>query len=127
MPENGLPERVDRIERKPKARSVEAPSGQRTGQFLSLLADIVEQREYIEFAYHRLDQRMSEGFGRLDQRMTRLDERVGELDRHITDSRQQLTPGLSRLDAKLDQFISQFGPRSRGTTSRRLRPRKRRR
>jgi hypothetical protein len=70
---------------------------------------------------------MSEGFGRLDQRMTRLDERVGELDRHITDSRQQLTPGLSRLDAKLDQFISQFGPRSRGTTSRRLRPRKRRR
>jgi hypothetical protein len=59
--------------------------------------------------------------------MTGLGQSVGELDRRIADSRQRSTEEFSRLERKLDQFISQFGPRSRGTTSRRLRPPKRRR
>ena len=74
MAENGLSERVDRIEQKLDKH------------FLEAREHFVEERKYIEFACERLDKRMSEGFTRLDQRVD------------------GLRAGLARLEVKLDQL-----------------------
>jgi hypothetical protein len=126
MPENGMSERADRIEKKLDALSASVDArfeqvdkrfeqvdkrfeqidrrfNDVDRQFLEVRDHFVEQRQYIEFAYDRLSKR-------------------------IDNSEQKLTEGLSRVERKLDQFIeSQSRPRSSGTTSRRLRPSKRRR
>ena len=111
MAENGLSERVDRIEQKLDK------------QFSEVLEHFVEQRHYIEFAYDKLGKRMTAGFSRLDQRVDDVDKRLAAgfplLD-------QCLTEGFSRLERKFDQVIdTQSRPTS--TTSRRARPSKRRR
>ena len=64
MAENGLSERVDRIEQKLDK------------QFIEVQEHFVEQRQYIEFAYDQLDKRMTAGFSRLDQRVDDLDKRM---------------------------------------------------
>ena len=46
-----------------------------------------EQREYTEFAFARLEQRMDAGFARIDDRFSKMDA------------------GLARVERKLDQFI----------------------
>jgi predicted nucleic acid-binding Zn-ribbon protein len=119
MPENGMSERADRIEKKLDALSASVDArfeqvekrfeqidrrfNDVDRQFLEVRDHFVEQRQYIEFACDRLSKR-------------------------IDNSEQKLTEGLSRVERKLDQFIeSQSRPRSSGTTSRRLRPSKRRR
>ena len=84
-------------------------------QFREVQEHFVEQREYIEFAYGRLDSRMTEGFSGLDRQMT---AGLDRLDRRMTE-------GLSRLEGKLDQFIDvQLRPKA---TTRRRSPSKRRR
>ena len=114
MAENGLFERVDRIEQKLDQ------------QFIEVQEHFVEQRKYIAFAYERLgkridglDKRMTEGFARLDQRIDGLDQRIEGLDQRMTD-------GFSRLERKFDQFID-TPSRPTSATRRRARPSKRRR
>ena len=71
MVENEGLERVVRIEKKFDALSVSV--GERFNnvdeRFDEVRDHFVEQREYIEFAYDRLDRRISEGLARLEQRM----------------------------------------------------------
>ena len=111
MAENGLSERVDRIEQKLEK------------QFSEVQEHFVEQRQYIEFAYDQLGKRMTAGFSRLDRRVVDLDKRMAAgfflLDQRMTD-------GFSHLERKFDQVIdTQSRPTS--TTGRRARPSKRRR
>lgn len=100
MAENGLSERIERIE-----NTLDT-------QFLEVRDHFVEQRQYTELAYDRLRKQMTEGFTRLDGRVDGLDERM--------------TEGFTRLERKIDQLL---GTRSRATTAtqRRARPSKRRR
>ena len=107
MAENGLSERVERIEQKLDK------------QFIEVQEHFVEQRKYREFAYDKLDKRidgldkrMTEGFARLDQRIDGLDQRM--------------TDGFSRLERKFDQFID-TPSRPTSAARRRARPSKRRR
>ena len=111
MAENGLSERVDRIEQKLDK------------QFSKVQEHFVEQRQYIEFAYDQLGKRMTAGFSRLDRRVDDLDKRMAAgfflLD-------QRMTEGFSRLERKFDQVIDTQS-RPTCTASRRARPSKRRR
>lgn len=113
MAENGLPERVERIEHKLDALSVSVDERFKgvDKQFLEVREHFVEQRQYIEFAYEKLDKRMTAGFSRLDQRVDDLDKRM--------------TEGFSRLERKFDQVIDARAPAS--VPRPRARPSKRRR
>ena len=134
-------ERVVRIEKKLDALSISVDE-----RFSEVRDHFVEQREYIEFAYDRLDRRISDGFARLeqrvsegfaasDQRMDTLDQRMDSLDQRMAhgfaaadqrtiDLKHELTEGFSRVERKLDQFIES---QSRSKVTRRARPSKRRR
>jgi flagellar capping protein FliD len=132
MAENGLPERVERIEQKLDK------------QFTDVQEHFAEQRKYIEFAYEKLDKRidgldtrMNEGLASLDQRIDRLDrrltdgfsgldQRIGRLDQRIDRMDQRMTDGFSRLERKFDQFID-TPPRPTSAARRRASPSKRRR
>ena len=100
MAENGLSERVERIDQKLDK------------QFTEVQEHFVEQRKYIAFAYDKLDKRMTDGFARLDQRIEGLDQRM--------------TDGFSRLERKFDQVID-TPSRATSAARRRARPSKRRR
>ena len=107
MVENGLSERVERIEQKLDK------------QFTEVQEHFVEQRRCIAFAYDKLDKRVDG----LDERMTagfaRLDQRTDGLDQRMTD-------GFSRLERKFDQVID-TPSRATSAARRRARPSKRRR
>ena len=60
MAENGLSERVERIEQKLDK------------QFTEVQEHFVEQRKSIEFAYDKLDTRMTEGFSRLGRKFDQI-------------------------------------------------------
>jgi flagellar capping protein FliD len=114
MAENGLSERVERVEQKLDK------------QFTDVQEHFAEQRKYIEFAYDNLDKRidgldtrMNEGLASLDQRIDRLDQRIDRMDQRMTD-------GFSRLERKFDQFID-TPPRPTSAARRRASPSKRRR
>ena len=100
MAENGSSERVERIEQKLDK------------QFTEVQEHFVEQRKSIEFAYDKLDKRMTDGFARLDQRIEGLDRRM--------------TDGFSSLEQKFDQVID-TPSRATSAARRRARPSKRRR
>ena len=118
MAENGLSEQVERIEQKLDK------------QFTEVQEHFVEQRKYIEFAYDKMDQRVTAGFSRLDQRVDDLDKRMTEgfarLDQRIDGLDMRMTDGFSRLERKFDQFIDTKS-RPASATSHRARPSKRRR
>ncbi len=97
MAENGLSERLEqKLDR----------------QFTETQEHFVEQRQYIEFAYEKSDERMTASFSRLDQRVDDLDKRM--------------TEGFSRLERKFDQVIDARS-RPASVPRRRARPSKRRR
>jgi len=114
MAENGSSERVERIENKLDllSESVDQRCKEVDKQFLEVREHFVGQRKYIEFAYDKLDKRMTEGFARLDQRIDGLDQRT--------------TDGFSRLERTFDQFID-TPSRPTSARRRRARPSKRRR
>ena len=141
-------ERVVRIEKTLDALSISVDE-----RFNEVRDHFVEQREYIEVAYDRLDrgisdglarleQRVSEGFAASDQRMDMFDQRMDTLDQRMDsldqrmahgfaaadqrtiDLKHELTEGFSRVERKLDQFIES---QSRSKVTRRARPSKRRR
>jgi hypothetical protein len=74
MPENALSERVTRIEQKLDvlSDSVDARFEQVDKRFVEVQEHFVEQREYTEFAYDRLDRRMTQGFSRLERKIDQL-------------------------------------------------------
>jgi flagellar capping protein FliD len=139
MAENGLSERVERIEQKLDK------------QFTDVQEHFAEQRKYIEFAYDkldkridgldtrmneglasldqridRLDRRMTDGFSGLDQRIGRLDQRIDRMDQRIDRMDKRMTDGFSRLERKFDQFID-TPPRPMSAARHRASPSKRRR
>src|SRR5262245_51697195 len=155
MAENEGLERVVRIEKKLDALSVSVDERFKEvdKRFDEVRDHFVEQREYTEFAYDRLNRRISEGLARLeqrmsegfaasdqrmdkfdqrmdgfDQRMDKFDQRLADgfaaLDQRITSVKEDLTDGLSRVERKLDQFIES---QSRSKKTRRAQPSKRRR
>jgi hypothetical protein len=85
---DALPERVDRIERK-----LDALSSSVDRRFDEVSEHFVEQRQYTEFAFERLDQKMTVRFDRLEGTMT---------------------ARFERLERKLDQFIDGQSPAARG-------------
>ena len=124
MAENGLSERLERIEQKLDQ------------QFSETQEHFVEQRKYIEFVYERLAKRMDgqdkrfEGvdkrFEGLDKRFESLDKRFEGLDERLTGLDNRMIDGFSRLERKFDQVIDARS-RPTGATTRRARPSKRRR
>lgn len=140
MAENEGLERVVRIEKKVDALSVSVDE-----RFNEVRDHFVEQREYSEFAYNRLDRRISEGLARLEQRMAEgfaaVDQRFAAVDQRFAALDQRMAEGFAAVDkrlsegfAALDQRITNVrqeltqGSRSRSNvTTRRARPSKRRR
>jgi hypothetical protein len=133
-------ERVVRIEKKVDALSISVDA-----RFNEVRDHFVEQREYIEFAYDRLDrrisqglarleERMSEGFAAVDQRMSGFEARMSGFEARMSGFEARMSgfeermsgfqEGLSRVERKLDQF---FELQSRSKVTRRARPSKRRR
>jgi hypothetical protein len=93
------PGRVQLIEQKLDALSVSVAAG-----FQHLDAALLEQREYTEFAYEKLDARMDEGFSRVDRKM---DAGFSRLD-------QKMDAGFSRLDQRIDAALAQVDGRFAG-------------
>jgi len=117
MAENGLSERLERIEQKLDQ------------QFSETQEHFVEQRKYIEFVYERLAKRMDgqdKRFEGVDKRFEGLDKRFEGLDERLKGLDNRMIDGFSRLERKFDRVIDARS-RPTGTTTRRARPSKRRR
>ena len=69
-------------------------------RFDAVDAAFVEQRQYIEFAYARLDAKID----RLDAKIDRLDAKVDRLDA-------KMDTGFERIDLKLDRLVDTRRPR----------------
>jgi hypothetical protein len=69
-------------------------------RFDAVDAAFVEQRQYIEFAYARLDDKVV----RLDDKVVRLDEKVERLDA-------KMDTGFERIELKLDRLVDPRRPR----------------
>ncbi len=85
--------RVDRLE-----GTVEAVVASLKELAASVIAGFVEQREYTEFAFQRLDVKIDTGLARLEAKIDAVDSRLGAKIDGV-DSR------LERVERKLDQFI----------------------
>ena len=65
-----------------------------------------EQRAYIEFAYERLDQKMSTGFAEVKADLAGVKEDLAGVKADL----RGLTSRFDRLEHKLDQFIDRHAP-----------------
>jgi hypothetical protein len=92
-------ERVVRIEKKLDALSISVDE-----RFNEVRDHFVEQREYIEFAYDRLDRRISDGLARLEQRVSEgfaaSDQRMDMFDQRMDTFDQR----MDRFDQRMDRF-----------------------
>jgi chromosome segregation ATPase len=86
---DGLPERLTSVETK-----LDSLAAAMERRFDEVAEALVEQRRYTDFAYERLDDKIS----RLDDRVSRLDDRMGTLET-------EMHSGFARMDRKLDQLI----------------------
>ena len=104
MAENEGLERVVRIEKKLDALSISVDE-----RFNEVRDHFVEQREYIEFAFDRLDKRNSEGLARLEKRMSEgfaaVDQRFAAVDQRFAVVNQRFAAVDQRFTA-LDQRMS---------------------
>ena len=123
MVENEGLERVVRIEKKLDALSVSVDERftDVDKRFDEVGNHFVEQREYIDFAYERLDRRisegltrverrMSEGFAASDQRMSALDQRMDAFDQRMGKFDQRMDTFDQRM-GKFDQRMDEFNQR----------------
>jgi hypothetical protein len=94
-----LPGRVQRVEQKLDALSASVAAG-----FQHVDAAMLDQREYTEFAYEKLDAKVDAGFSRLDRKM---DAGFSRLD-------QKVDAGFSRLDQRIDAALAQVDGRFAG-------------
>ena len=73
-------------------------------RFNQVDAALLEQRQYTEFAFERLDAKFEQLDTKVDQletRVDRLDAKVDRLDTKVD----RLDGNVSRIERKLDQFI----------------------
>ncbi len=88
-----LTERVQTVEEKLDRLSASVDQ-----RFDQVDAAFIEQRQYTEFAYSRLDAKMDVGFAKMDARFAKMDAKIdGGFAKTDT--------GFARLERKLDQFI----------------------
>jgi hypothetical protein len=99
MVENEGLERVVRIEKKLDALSVSVDERftDVDKRFDEVGDHFVEQREYIDFAYERLDRRISEGLTRVERRMS---EGFAASDQRMDTFNQR----LDMFDQRMDEF-----------------------
>lgn len=88
-----ITKRVERLE-----GTVEAVVASLKELSASVISGFVEQREYTEFAFQRLDVKIDTGLARLEAKIDGVDSRLGAKIDGV-DSR------LERVERKLDQFI----------------------
>ena len=95
MAENGSSERVERIENKLDAlsESVDQRFKEVDKQFLEVREHFVGQRKYIEFAYDKLDKRMTDGFSRLQRKF---DQVIDTPSRATSAARRRARPSKRR-------------------------------
>jgi predicted nuclease with TOPRIM domain len=95
-----LTKRVETVETKLDrlSASVDQRFDQVERRFDQVDAAIVEQREYTEFAYSRLEAKMEAGFSRLEGK---IDAESGRLDAKMDAG----FGHVGRIERKLDQFI----------------------
>lgn len=106
-----LPERVQGVEQKVDAfsASVDAKFDQVDRRFDQVDAALLEQREYTEFTYEKLDSKMDEGFSRLDRKM---DAGFSRLDQKVDAGFAQADGRFARLERKIDQIIDLHLPKN---------------
>ena len=128
--DEAMVERIDRIEKKlddlatSMARrfdDVDRRFDAVGAEFTSVTGALVEQRQYTEFAFSKLEAKMDEGFASLAARMDAgfkaADSRATAADSRATAADARATAAdarFMRLERKLDQFIEAFGAPKRG-------------
>ncbi len=116
MVENEGLERVVRIEKKLDALSVSVDERftDVDKRFDEVGDHFVEQREYIDFAYERLDRRISEGLTRVERRMSEgfaaSDQRMDTFNQRLDMFDQRMDTFNQRLDM-FDQRMDEFNQR----------------
>jgi len=91
-----MADRIDRLEERIQVveTKVDQLASAMNAGFRAVEEALREQREYTEFCFVRLEQRMDAGFSRIDERFGEIDDRFGRME-----------AGLARVERKLDQFI----------------------
>jgi len=97
---NNLAQRVERVETKldQLSASVDRRFEEVDRRFDQVDAAIIEQRQYTEFAYSRLEAKMNAGFSRLE---AKIDAESGRLEAKMDAGFGRVV----RIERKLDQFI----------------------
>ena len=98
-----ITKRVERLE-----GTVEAVVASLKELSASVIAGFVEQREYTEFAFQRLDVKIDTGLARLEAKIDAVDSRLGA----------KIDGVDSRLGAKIDGVDSRLGAKIDGVDSR---------
>jgi predicted nuclease with TOPRIM domain len=93
---DGVLGRLTSVERK-----VDSLAATMDRRFDEVAEALVEQRRYTDFAYERLEAKISQ----MDGRLTELDGRVVRLDAKMDSGFERMDQRFSRLDRKLDQLI----------------------
>ena len=99
-----ITKRVERLE-----GTVEAVVASLKELSASVIAGFVEQREYTEFAFQRLDVKIDTGLARLEAKIDAVDSRLGAkidaVDSRLGAKIDGVDSRLERVERKLDQFI----------------------
>ena len=99
-PLDPVPDRITIVEQKIDALSLSVDR-----RFDEVREHFVEQREYIEFAFGRLDQKMDVRFAQIDARLAQMDVRFERMDVRLA----QMDARFERMDARLAQMERRFG------------------
>ena len=107
---DGVIERLTSVETK-----VDSLAATMDRRFDEVAAGLGEQRRYTDFAYERLNgkiSRLDDRVSRLDDKVSRLDDKVSRLDDRMSTIEKEMHSGFAqmdqiflRLDQKLDQLI----------------------
>jgi len=94
--DEAMADRIDRLEERIQVVEVKVDhlATAMVAGFQAVDDALREQREYTEFAFARLEQKMDAGFAKMDARFAGIDDRFSNVD-----------AGLARVERKLDQFI----------------------
>ena len=99
-----ITKRVERLE-----GTVEAVVASLKALSASVIAGFVEQREYTEFAFQRLDVKIDAGLGQLATKIDAVEGRLGAkidgVDSRLGAKIDGVDSRLERVERKLDQFI----------------------
>ena len=102
-PMEALPERVNAIEQKLDALSINVDV-----RFDDVTSALVEQRQYTEFAFDRLRNEMLGGFATMEARFATMEARFDTTEARFDTMEARfdtMTAHFGRLEQKLDQVI----------------------